>query len=122
MCNGQEQIIIILFCEIQVNIEIPFAFRAIPVQAIESAGTQVLEQILKLMLPRFIAQVFLKYFCIFCLYSKVRLFLRLRIFICALFVIFINYENYEKKSTIYMIFISEFYSLLFMCPEEITTF
>ncbi|KAG7016319.1 hypothetical protein SDJN02_21426 [Cucurbita argyrosperma subsp. argyrosperma] len=42
---------------IEVNIEIPFAFRAIPVQAIESAGTQVLEQILKLMLPRFTAQL-----------------------------------------------------------------
>ncbi|XP_038883978.1 uncharacterized protein SYNPCC7002_A1590 isoform X1 [Benincasa hispida] len=42
---------------IEVNIEIPFAFRAIPIQAIESAGTQVLEQILKLMLPRFTAQL-----------------------------------------------------------------
>lgn len=46
------------FCDIQVSIEIPFAFRAIPVQAIESTGTQVLDQILKLMLPRFLAQVF----------------------------------------------------------------
>lgn len=42
---------------LQVNIEIPFAFRAIPVQAIESSGAQVLEQILKIMLPRFMAQV-----------------------------------------------------------------
>lgn len=42
---------------IEVNIEIPFAFRAIPVQAIESSGAQVLEQILKLMLPRFMAQL-----------------------------------------------------------------
>ncbi|KAL6125581.1 hypothetical protein ACLB2K_073637 [Fragaria x ananassa] len=42
---------------IEVSIEIPFAFRAIPVQAIESSGTQVLEQILKIMLPRFLAQL-----------------------------------------------------------------
>ncbi|KAK2969066.1 hypothetical protein RJ640_021105 [Escallonia rubra] len=42
---------------IEVSIEIPFAFRAIPVQAIESTGTQVLEQILKIMLPRFMAQL-----------------------------------------------------------------
>ena len=42
---------------LQVSIEIPFAFRAIPVQAIESIGTQVLDQILKIMLPRFMAQV-----------------------------------------------------------------
>ncbi|XP_044508182.1 uncharacterized protein SYNPCC7002_A1590-like isoform X1 [Mangifera indica] len=42
---------------IEVSIEIPFAFRALPVQAIESTGTQVLEQLLKLMLPRFMAQL-----------------------------------------------------------------
>ncbi|KAF5729451.1 hypothetical protein HS088_TW21G01617 [Tripterygium wilfordii] len=42
---------------IEVSIEIPFAFRAIPIEAIESTGTQVLEQILKLMLPRFMAQL-----------------------------------------------------------------
>ncbi|KAL5735079.1 hypothetical protein ACOSP7_032940 [Xanthoceras sorbifolium] len=42
---------------IEVSIEIPFAFRALPVEAIESTGTQVLEQILKLMLPRFMAQL-----------------------------------------------------------------
>ncbi|XP_062157040.1 uncharacterized protein LOC133864656 [Alnus glutinosa] len=42
---------------IEVSIEIPFAFRAIPVQAIESTGTQVLEQILRIMLPRFMAQL-----------------------------------------------------------------
>lgn len=42
---------------IEVSIEIPFAFRAIPVQAIESTGTQVLDQILKIMLPRFMAQL-----------------------------------------------------------------
>lgn len=41
----------------QVNIEIPFAFRALPVQAIESTGAQVLNQILGVMLPRFMAQV-----------------------------------------------------------------
>lgn len=41
----------------QVIIDIPFPFRAIPVNAIESTGTQVLEQILKIMLPRFMAQV-----------------------------------------------------------------
>ncbi|OIV98835.1 hypothetical protein TanjilG_08491 [Lupinus angustifolius] len=41
---------------IEVSIEIPFAFKAIPKQAIESAGTQVLEQILKIMLPRFMSQ------------------------------------------------------------------
>ncbi|XP_009607482.1 uncharacterized protein [Nicotiana tomentosiformis] len=42
---------------IEVNIEIPFAFRAIPVQAIESTGAQVLDQILRIMLPRFMAQL-----------------------------------------------------------------
>ncbi|MED6196251.1 hypothetical protein PIB30_045727 [Stylosanthes scabra] len=42
---------------IEVTIEIPFAFRVIPKQAIESAGTQVLEQILRIMLPRFMSQL-----------------------------------------------------------------
>ncbi|XP_020223691.1 uncharacterized protein LOC109805852 [Cajanus cajan] len=42
---------------IEVSIEIPFAFQAIPKQAIESAGTQVLEQILRIMLPRFMTQL-----------------------------------------------------------------
>ncbi|KAA8534474.1 hypothetical protein F0562_031991 [Nyssa sinensis] len=42
---------------IEVSIEIPFAFQAIPLQAIESTGTQVLEQILRIMLPRFMAQL-----------------------------------------------------------------
>ncbi|KAH9768620.1 (rap annotation release2) galactose-binding like domain containing protein [Citrus sinensis] len=41
---------------IEVSIEVPFAFRAFPVEAIESTGTQVLDQILKLMLPRFMSQ------------------------------------------------------------------
>ncbi|KAG9136629.1 hypothetical protein Leryth_020272 [Lithospermum erythrorhizon] len=42
---------------IEVSIEIPFAFRAIPIQAFESAGNQVLEQILRIMLPRFMSQL-----------------------------------------------------------------
>ncbi|KAI4352656.1 hypothetical protein L6164_006887 [Bauhinia variegata] len=46
---------------IEVSIEVPFAFRPIPVQAIESAGTQVLEQLLRIMLPRFMAQLLKDY-------------------------------------------------------------
>ncbi|KAK6790376.1 hypothetical protein RDI58_014176 [Solanum bulbocastanum] len=46
---------------IEVNIEIPFALRAIPVQAIESTGSQVLDQILRIMLPRFMAQLLKDY-------------------------------------------------------------
>ncbi|KAH7839366.1 hypothetical protein Vadar_003258 [Vaccinium darrowii] len=42
---------------IEVSIDIPFAFRPIPVQAIESTGAQVLEQILRITLPRFMAQL-----------------------------------------------------------------
>ncbi|CAA0830080.1 Protein of unknown function (DUF1997 [Striga hermonthica] len=42
---------------IEVSIEVPFAFRAIPTQAIESAGSQVLDQILKAMLPKFLSQL-----------------------------------------------------------------
>ncbi|XP_051116621.1 uncharacterized protein LOC127241544 [Andrographis paniculata] len=42
---------------IEVSIEVPFAFRAIPAQAIEATGSQVLGQILKAMLPRFMAQL-----------------------------------------------------------------
>jgi len=42
---------------IEVAIDIPFPFRAIPVQAIESSGTQVLEQLLRVMLPRFLNQL-----------------------------------------------------------------
>ncbi|KAK6228321.1 hypothetical protein SCA6_000661 [Theobroma cacao] len=42
---------------IEVSIEVPFAFRPIPLGMIESTGTQVLEQILRLMLPRFMAQI-----------------------------------------------------------------
>ncbi|RDY01238.1 hypothetical protein CR513_15460 [Mucuna pruriens] len=42
---------------IEVSIDIPFAFQAIPKQAIESAGAQILEQILRIMLPRFMSQL-----------------------------------------------------------------
>ncbi|KAF7820205.1 uncharacterized protein G2W53_025660 [Senna tora] len=42
---------------IEVTIEIPFAFQLIPMETFESAGTQVLEQILRVMLPRFMAQL-----------------------------------------------------------------
>ncbi|EEF29750.1 conserved hypothetical protein [Ricinus communis] len=41
---------------IEVSIDVPFAFSAIPVQALESTGSRILEQILALMLPRFMAQ------------------------------------------------------------------
>ncbi|XP_078446318.1 RAP release 2, galactose-binding-like domain protein, putative (DUF1997) [Wolffia australiana] len=42
---------------IEVSIDIPFPFRAIPVEAIESTGAQVLDQLLKIMLPRFLSQL-----------------------------------------------------------------
>ncbi|XP_021732332.1 uncharacterized protein LOC110699155 [Chenopodium quinoa] len=42
---------------IEVSIDVPFPFRAIPVQMIESNGARVLEQILVIMLPRFMAQL-----------------------------------------------------------------
>lgn len=42
---------------IEVAIDIPFPFRAIPVEAIESSGRQVLEQLLRVMLPRFLKQL-----------------------------------------------------------------
>ncbi|CAL1374153.1 unnamed protein product [Linum trigynum] len=42
---------------IEVSIEVPFAFRLLPVAAIESAGTGVLQQILGIMLPRFMQQL-----------------------------------------------------------------
>ncbi|KAL2943208.1 Protein PDC2 [Bienertia sinuspersici] len=42
---------------IEVSIDVPFPFRAIPVQMIESSGARVLDQILMIMLPRFMAQV-----------------------------------------------------------------
>nr|CAD1843915.1 unnamed protein product [Ananas comosus var. bracteatus] len=47
--------ITLLSCK--VTIEIPFAFRAIPVEVIESTGRQVLEQLLRIMLPRFLKQL-----------------------------------------------------------------
>ncbi|KAH0434351.1 hypothetical protein IEQ34_026846 [Dendrobium chrysotoxum] len=40
-----------------VTVEIPFLFRGIPTNAIESTGTQVLEQLLGIMLPRFLNQL-----------------------------------------------------------------
>jgi hypothetical protein len=42
---------------IEVSIEIPFAFRALPVKAIEGTGNKVLSQLLKVMLPRFLTQL-----------------------------------------------------------------
>ncbi|KAJ6900730.1 hypothetical protein NC652_026741 [Populus alba x Populus x berolinensis] len=42
---------------IEVSIEVPSAIRAIPAEAIESTGAQILQQILGLMLPRFMAQL-----------------------------------------------------------------
>ncbi|KAF9598988.1 hypothetical protein IFM89_033333 [Coptis chinensis] len=42
---------------IEVTIDVPFAFLPIPVEAIESTGRQVLEQILRIMLPRFMSQL-----------------------------------------------------------------
>lgn len=42
---------------IEVSIDVPYPFRAIPVQMIESNGARVLEQILVIMLPRFMAQL-----------------------------------------------------------------
>lgn len=47
---------------LQVAIDIPFPFQAIPVTAIESSGRQVLEQLLRVMLPRFLNQVSLVLF------------------------------------------------------------
>ncbi|KAK8952278.1 hypothetical protein KSP39_PZI004770 [Platanthera zijinensis] len=42
---------------IEVTIEIPFLFRWIPRNAIESTGTEVLERLLRIMLPRFLDQL-----------------------------------------------------------------
>lgn len=42
---------------IEVVIEIPAAFRVIPAQMIENTGTQVLTQLLRAMLPRFLDQL-----------------------------------------------------------------
>ncbi|KAK4777011.1 hypothetical protein SAY86_005699 [Trapa natans] len=42
---------------IKVSIDVPFTFRAIPVQVIESTGARVLDQVLRIMLPRFMAQL-----------------------------------------------------------------
>ncbi|XP_052186650.1 uncharacterized protein LOC127797625 [Diospyros lotus] len=42
---------------IEVSIDVPFSFLPIPVRAIESTGAQVLDQLLRIMLPRFMAQL-----------------------------------------------------------------
>ncbi|KAK1290246.1 hypothetical protein QJS10_CPB18g01707 [Acorus calamus] len=42
---------------IEVTIDIPLTFRFIPVALIESTGAQALEQLLRLMLPRFLMQL-----------------------------------------------------------------
>ncbi|MCO5556914.1 hypothetical protein L7F22_010469 [Adiantum nelumboides] len=42
---------------IEVVIEVPFAFRFLPVEMIEGTGTQALSQVLKAMLPRFLSQL-----------------------------------------------------------------
>lgn len=42
---------------IEVVIEVPLAFRFLPVEMIEGTGTQALSQLLKAMLPRFLAQL-----------------------------------------------------------------
>ncbi|KAF2937265.1 uncharacterized protein [Oryza sativa Japonica Group] len=47
----------LLVTNFQVTIDIPFPFRALPVEAIESSGKQVLEQLLRVMLPRFLKQL-----------------------------------------------------------------
>ncbi|XP_031502598.1 uncharacterized protein LOC116265798 isoform X2 [Nymphaea colorata] len=56
--NGSTMQQLISDTEIEVVIDIPFAFRALPAALIESSGNQVMEQILKIMLPRFLAQFF----------------------------------------------------------------
>ncbi|XP_042377983.1 uncharacterized protein SYNPCC7002_A1590-like [Zingiber officinale] len=47
--------------DIEVTIDIPFAFRMLPVEVFESTGRQVLEQLLRAMLPRFLAQLIKDY-------------------------------------------------------------
>lgn len=42
---------------LEVTVDIPFPFRAIPVSAIEGSGNKVMGGILKVMLPRFLAQL-----------------------------------------------------------------
>ncbi|KAH8970679.1 hypothetical protein BDL97_02G101400 [Sphagnum fallax] len=42
---------------IEVTIQIPFAFRALPVESIEGTGNKVLSQLLKVVLPRFLTQL-----------------------------------------------------------------
>jgi len=42
---------------LEVTVDIPYPFRAIPVSAIEGSGNKVMSQILKVMLPRFLSQL-----------------------------------------------------------------
>ena len=42
---------------IEVALDIPSAFRFLPVSSIEATGNQVLSQLLRLMLPRFLQKV-----------------------------------------------------------------
>ena len=42
---------------VQVSIEVPAPFRRIPVEGIEMTGRKVLQQLLRLVLPRFLLQV-----------------------------------------------------------------
>lgn len=42
---------------LEVTVDIPFPFRAIPVSAIEGSGNKVMSQLLKVMLPRFLSQL-----------------------------------------------------------------
>ncbi|KAF2609833.1 hypothetical protein F2Q70_00007087, partial [Brassica cretica] len=52
-CLVNECIVVVFLTYLSNCIEVPFAFRVFPVGAIEATGTQVLDQILRLMLPRF---------------------------------------------------------------------
>lgn len=46
-----------LLAALQVSIEVPAPFRSIPVEGIEMTGRKVLQQLLRLVLPRFLLQV-----------------------------------------------------------------
>lgn len=75
-------LLLLIVCCMQVSIEIPFPFQVIPKQAIESTGTQVLEQILRIMLPRFMAQV-----CLFKLIHFYSIRLQLYILVVSRFLL-----------------------------------
>ncbi|KAJ7568410.1 hypothetical protein O6H91_01G031400 [Diphasiastrum complanatum] len=47
---------------IEVSLEIPLAFRVVPVEIIETGGNQVLGQVLRIMLPRFLDQLAKDYY------------------------------------------------------------